>query len=100
VTRMPSLAGRIEPLVERIGAAQALVGLGVVTAVPTAVTGLSDWADTEGETRRIGLVHAAVNSVGLLCYALSWLSRRRGIGVDVNAFAADVPDGAVVRGPA
>ena len=59
-------------------AAQALVGLGVVTAVPTAITGLSDWADTEGETRRIGLVHATVNSVGLLCYALSWLSRRRG----------------------
>ena len=33
-------------------AAQSLVGLGVLAAVPTALTGLADWADTGGGTRR------------------------------------------------
>jgi nitrite reductase/ring-hydroxylating ferredoxin subunit/uncharacterized membrane protein len=59
-------------------AAQLLVGLGVVSAVPTAMTGLADWADTVGGTRRLGVAHAAINSSALLLYAMSWGSRRRG----------------------
>ena len=59
-------------------AAQALVGVGVLTAIPTALTGLSDWADTGGGTRRVGTFHALANSVGLACYALSWQARRHG----------------------
>jgi nitrite reductase/ring-hydroxylating ferredoxin subunit/uncharacterized membrane protein len=59
-------------------ASQLLVGLGVVSAVPTAMTGLSDWADTTGSARRIGAVHAAINSAGLLCYGASWVLRKRG----------------------
>jgi len=45
-------------------AAQMLVGLGVLAAVPTAVTGLSDWADTVGSTRRVGSFHALSNVRG------------------------------------
>jgi uncharacterized membrane protein len=59
-------------------AAQTLVGLGVAAALPTVVTGLSDWAATTGEIRRIGFVHAGVNAVGVACYGASWLARRRG----------------------
>jgi len=59
-------------------AAQMLVGLGVLTAIPTAATGLADWSDTVGETRRIGAFHALTNTVGLGCYYLSWRARRRG----------------------
>jgi nitrite reductase/ring-hydroxylating ferredoxin subunit/uncharacterized membrane protein len=59
-------------------AAQALVGLGVLTALPTAAAGIADWADTGGEAKRIGAVHALTNSVGLGLYYLSWKSRRRG----------------------
>lgn len=59
-------------------AAQRLVGLGVLSAVPTAASGLVDWADTTGRSRRTGVVHAAANSTALLCYALSWRARRRG----------------------
>jgi nitrite reductase/ring-hydroxylating ferredoxin subunit len=59
-------------------AAQRLVGLGILTAVPTAVTGASDWSDTYGETTRLGAVHAASNTVALTCYGASWLARRRG----------------------
>jgi nitrite reductase/ring-hydroxylating ferredoxin subunit/uncharacterized membrane protein len=59
-------------------AAQRLVGLGVLAAVPVATTGISDWLDTEGAERRVGLVHWALNSVGVAAYAGSWLARRRG----------------------
>jgi len=59
-------------------AADALVGIGVVTALPTAAAGLSDWSDTMGEERRIGLVHAGGNVVAVACYACSWVLRRRG----------------------
>src|SRR5262245_54557616 len=59
-------------------AAQFFVGAGVMAAVPTALTGLSDWADTFGETRRIGAVHALVNLTATACFGLSWLARRRG----------------------
>ena len=58
--------------------AQTLIGVGVLTALPTALTGLFDWSDTEGGIRRIGTFHAVANSVGLTCYALSWRARRRG----------------------
>jgi nitrite reductase/ring-hydroxylating ferredoxin subunit len=59
-------------------AATTLVGVGVVSAVPTVAAGLSDWSDTIGEERRIGLVHASSNLTAVVCYGLSYLARRRG----------------------
>ncbi|MGI8900731.1 MAG: DUF2231 domain-containing protein [Nocardioides sp.] len=60
-------------------AAQRLVGLGILTAVPTAITGLAEWGTTEtlGD-RRVGAVHAMSNSLALWLYVASWLSRRQG----------------------
>jgi nitrite reductase/ring-hydroxylating ferredoxin subunit/uncharacterized membrane protein len=65
-------------------AADRLVGVGVAAALPTAVSGLSDWADTIGPDRRVGLVHALANTVALCLYGGSYLARRRdrrGLGV-------------------
>ncbi|PQM46689.1 hypothetical protein C1Y40_03126 [Mycobacterium talmoniae] len=62
-------------------AAGRLIALGIGAAIPTAVTGVNDWADTElaDETvRRVGLVHAAVNDVALLLYGASLVARWRG----------------------
>ena len=59
-------------------AATHLVGWGVLSAVPTAVSGAADWGDTTGRPRRIGLVHAAANTTALACYTASWIARRRG----------------------
>ncbi|HET9443648.1 MAG TPA: Rieske (2Fe-2S) protein [Acidimicrobiales bacterium] len=59
-------------------AARKLVGLGVLSALPTAVTGLSDWADTAGGEKRVGAVHATANLVALSCYVASWKARRQG----------------------
>lgn len=59
-------------------ATRRLVGLGVVSALPAAVTGANDWLSTTGAERRVGLVHAALNYTGLALYSASWLARRRG----------------------
>jgi nitrite reductase/ring-hydroxylating ferredoxin subunit/uncharacterized membrane protein len=59
-------------------AARALIGAGVLCAIPTALTGAADWSDTEDSARRVGTVHAAANSGALVCYIASWSARRRG----------------------
>jgi nitrite reductase/ring-hydroxylating ferredoxin subunit/uncharacterized membrane protein len=59
-------------------AARKLVALGIVSAVPSALTGASDWSDTMGAERRVGFVHALANSTGLALYVASWRARRRG----------------------
>ncbi len=58
--------------------ADAAVAIGTLAAVPTALAGLADWIDTEGKPRRVGLVHATLNSLGLGLYVWSWLARRSG----------------------
>jgi nitrite reductase/ring-hydroxylating ferredoxin subunit/uncharacterized membrane protein len=55
-----------------------LIGMGVVSAAPTALAGVSDWLDTAGAEQRIGLVHGIGNLIGMCCFAGSWLRRRRG----------------------
>jgi nitrite reductase/ring-hydroxylating ferredoxin subunit len=59
-------------------AADRLVGIGILAAVPTAASGLSDWADVRGGARRVGSVHAIGNTTALTLHALSWAARRRG----------------------
>jgi nitrite reductase/ring-hydroxylating ferredoxin subunit len=100
-------------------AARALIGLGVLSAIPTAVSGAADWNDTQGPARRVGAVHALVNSSALVMYIASWRARGRGrrlagigwamggatlaslgghlvdalgVGVDNTAFAGPVAD--------
>lgn len=59
-------------------AADALVGLGVATALPTAAAGLADWSELNEPERRSGLVHALANVAATVLYGLSFLARRRG----------------------
>jgi nitrite reductase/ring-hydroxylating ferredoxin subunit len=66
---------------ETARAAERLVGIGIAAYGPTAVTGWTDWADSESvdpDVRRVGLVHATVNGVAFALYAGSLASRRRG----------------------
>jgi nitrite reductase/ring-hydroxylating ferredoxin subunit/uncharacterized membrane protein len=58
--------------------AELLIGMGVVSALPTAASGLSDWSDTYGDDKRVGVVHAASNIAGVSLYSASLLARRRG----------------------
>ncbi|MFN2569132.1 MAG: Rieske 2Fe-2S domain-containing protein [Candidatus Dormibacteria bacterium] len=59
-------------------AAETLIGIGLISAVPTAASGLSDWSDTVGPERRLGLVHAMTNIAALKLYAASWTLRKVG----------------------
>ncbi|MDQ2825600.1 MAG: Rieske 2Fe-2S domain-containing protein [Actinomycetota bacterium] len=59
-------------------ASKRLLGLGILSAVPTAAAGLSDWSDTLGAERRIGTAHAIGNTAALALYTLSWRARGKG----------------------
>jgi len=58
---------------------QRLVGLGLLCALPTAVSGLAEFDRTSTpESKRVALVHAAGNTAVLGLYAFSWRARYRG----------------------
>jgi nitrite reductase/ring-hydroxylating ferredoxin subunit len=59
-------------------ASDRLVDVGILAAVPTALAGLSDWADVWGRPRRVGLVHASANVLALYLYVSSSVARKRG----------------------
>ena len=42
-------------------AADIAVGVGVAGAVGAAITGLTDWSETDGRAKRVGLVHGLLN---------------------------------------
>ncbi|MBO3093487.1 DUF2231 domain-containing protein [Cellulomonas dongxiuzhuiae] len=58
--------------------ADRLLGLGVLAALPTSLTGLADWSASGRRTQRVGAAHAVLNSAALALYATSWVLRRRG----------------------
>jgi nitrite reductase/ring-hydroxylating ferredoxin subunit/uncharacterized membrane protein len=55
-----------------------LIALGVASSVPAALAGAVDYAEGHEEQQRTGLVHALLNSAGLVCYLASLWSRMRG----------------------
>jgi nitrite reductase/ring-hydroxylating ferredoxin subunit/uncharacterized membrane protein len=82
-------------------AADLTLAAGLVAAVPTIISGLTDWVDTVGTQRRMGAAHALVNAGGvtlqLASLALRGSGRGRGFarflsasGYIINAAAAYV----------
>lgn len=59
-------------------AARRLVGLGVVAAVPTALSGWATWSGKDRALKRVGVVHAAANAAATIVYGASWAARSRG----------------------
>jgi nitrite reductase/ring-hydroxylating ferredoxin subunit/uncharacterized membrane protein len=60
------------------GAAETFIGVGALSALPTALTGWNDFSDiTDARTRRIGLVHAIGNVTSLALFCSSYVARRR-----------------------
>jgi nitrite reductase/ring-hydroxylating ferredoxin subunit len=59
-------------------AADEVLAIGVLAALPTALTGLNDWSHLKGETRSVGVVHALVNTAGLTLNIGSLALRRGG----------------------
>jgi nitrite reductase/ring-hydroxylating ferredoxin subunit len=73
----------LDVLGERRGARIA-VGVGLLGALGAAATGLTDWTDTYGKPRRLGVVHATLNGAATLLYGASWLARGRAPGAGVG----------------
>ena len=56
--------------------ADALVGIGLLGAVGSALTGTADWVESYGRARKIGMVHGALNVAATALYATSFFLRR------------------------
>jgi len=59
-------------------AADDVLAIGVLAAVPTALTGLNDWSHLKGEPRQLGVVHAVLNTMALTLNIGSLALRRNG----------------------
>ncbi len=73
--------------------ARLLTGLGVLSALPVAATGASDWADTTGAEQRVGVLHLGANLAATALYAGSWWACRRGrkhLGMSLGLVGAAV----------
>lgn len=51
-------------------------GVGLLGALGAAFTGLTDWSETDGQSRRTGLVHGLLNIVATSLIATAYLQRR------------------------
>jgi nitrite reductase/ring-hydroxylating ferredoxin subunit len=59
------------------------LAVGILGAVPAALTGLNDWSHLKDDSRRLGTVHALLNSMALALNVASFVARRdghRGLG--------------------
>jgi nitrite reductase/ring-hydroxylating ferredoxin subunit len=59
-------------------AADDALAVGILGAVPAALTGLNDWSHLKDDARRIGIVHAVVNTAALTLNIASLVARRSG----------------------
>jgi nitrite reductase/ring-hydroxylating ferredoxin subunit/uncharacterized membrane protein len=59
-------------------AADVAIGVGLAGAAAAAVTGLTDWSETSGRSRRSGLLHGLLNIASTTLYAASFLLRKNG----------------------
>src|SRR5579872_4328858 len=67
--------------------AQALVLVGVIAALAAVATGSSDWSDTYGAERGVGLLHGALMSLGTVLYIISVILRFASSSGDSTAAA-------------
>jgi nitrite reductase/ring-hydroxylating ferredoxin subunit/uncharacterized membrane protein len=67
--------------------ARLLVAAGIATAAPAALAGAVDFADQLPEQERVGVVHAAANTVAIAFYAASLVARNRGRSGRLLGFA-------------
>ena len=73
-------AGLLDAIPPLRPAATVLIGTGVAAAVPAALSGAADWSEQGIGVRRLGAVHAVMNTTALGLYAGSLVARGRGRG--------------------
>jgi nitrite reductase/ring-hydroxylating ferredoxin subunit/uncharacterized membrane protein len=96
LTDVPIGAWTVAFLLDVVGAeeqADAAMTIGALAAVPTALAGAADWSDMDPPARRVGLVHALLNTFGLTCIIASLFARRndnRALGVGLSTAGLSV----------
>jgi nitrite reductase/ring-hydroxylating ferredoxin subunit/uncharacterized membrane protein len=60
------------------GVSSGLIATGLLLTAPTAAAGSADWSSANPDQQRVGLVHAATNTVAVGCYAGALAQRARG----------------------
>ncbi|MGY1772737.1 Rieske 2Fe-2S domain-containing protein [Blastococcus sp. SYSU D00813] len=73
-------AGVLDAIPGMRPAATVLIGTGVAAALPAAASGAADWSEQGIGVRRLGAVHAALNTVALGLYVGSLAVRAQGRG--------------------
>jgi len=68
------------------------IGFGLLGAVGSAVTGATDWSETDGRGKTIGLMHGLLNVAATSLYAASYFMRKKkqrsaGIALSMLGFA-------------
>jgi nitrite reductase/ring-hydroxylating ferredoxin subunit/uncharacterized membrane protein len=58
-------------------AATFAIGVGLAGALGAAVTGLTDWSETDGPSRRVGLIHGLLNVTATTLFATAFALRRK-----------------------
>src|SRR3954462_441629 len=58
-------------------AADVAIAVGLVGAAGAAVTGLTDWSETDGRARRTGVIHGLLNITATTLFAAAYALRRR-----------------------
>lgn len=85
---LESISGRRE-----LGAgADAAIAVGLVGAAGAAVTGLTDWSETNGRARKVGMLHGLLNVGATVLYTSSLIMRRKqkrnaGVGLAMLGYA-------------
>ena len=59
-------------------AADVAMAVGLVGAAGAAVTGLTDWSETQGQPRRTGMLHGLLNITATTLYATAYALRKSG----------------------
>src|SRR5215212_8223067 len=58
-------------------AATFAIGVGLTGALGAAVTGLTDWSETDGQSRRAGLIHGLLNLTATTLFASAFALRQK-----------------------
>jgi nitrite reductase/ring-hydroxylating ferredoxin subunit/uncharacterized membrane protein len=78
-------AGNGDPGMRR--AATFAMGVGLLGALGAAITGLTDWSETDGQSRRTGLVHGLLNLTATSLMTAAYLQRRTDSHANGRAYA-------------
>jgi len=82
-------------------AADRLIGLGILAAIPTAATGWNELADTDGPPKRLAALHGLGNAVVLGSFVLSYAARKagwRGVGRSLSILGSGLVAGTAYLG--